>query len=74
MKKGKIYHYNENIPYLNKLVLTNDDGSTHIFSFFIDYWKETGKKTGYWQNTRSTYFYAPVKNPLKKTLKIINFK
>ncbi len=74
MKKGKVYHYNKNITYLNKLVLTNEDGSTYIFSFFVDYWKETGEKAGYWQNARSTYFYAPVKNPLKKALKVINFK
>ena len=74
MKKGQKYIYNKNIPYLNKLVLTNKDGSTHIYSFFIDYWKSTGEKSGYWKNTMSSYFYAPVKNPLKKTITIINFK
>lgn len=74
MKKGEKYIYKKNIPHLNKLILTNDDGSTSVFSYFMDYWNVTGDKTGFWKNTKSTYFYAPVKNPLKKTIKIINFK
>ncbi len=74
MKNGKSYYYHKSISYLNSLVLTNDDGSTHVYSFFVDYWKKTGKKSGYWKNAQSAYFYYPFKNPNKKIFKIINFK
>ncbi|MBU1077463.1 MAG: hypothetical protein KKH98_09235 [Spirochaetes bacterium] len=74
MKKDKSYEYNRNIPYLNSLLLTNDDGSTQIYSFFVDYWKVTGKNTGFWKNSASSYFYYPFKIPHKKNFIIINFR
>ncbi len=74
MKNGEIYNYNKNISYLNSLVLTNNDGSTSIYSFFVDYWKSTGKKSGYWENSKNNYFYYPFHNPNKKNFKVINFK
>ncbi len=73
-KAGKIYEYKGKIPYLHKLILTNEDGSTDIYSYFVDYWKITGKKSGYWKNAKSVDFYYPFKHPNKKVFKIINFK
>lgn len=74
MNNKKSYYYHKNIPYLNSLLLTNDDGSTQIYSFFVDYWYPTGKNTGYWENTKNSYFYYPFYNPHYKSFKIINFK
>jgi len=73
-KNKKIYYYKKNIPYLNKLILTNDDGSTTVYSVFVDYWKIKSKKSGFWINSRSTYFFYPYKNPNKKIFKRVLFK
>lgn len=73
-RDNKKYYWEKNIPYINKLILTNDDGSTHIYSYFVDYWHLTGDKTGYWRTSRSAYFYSPFKEPNKKVFKTINFK
>lgn len=74
MASGETFFYEKNIPYLNRLLLTNNDGSADIFSFFADYWTVTGKSTGYWKNTKSTYFYAPFKQGNQKVFRTINFK
>ncbi len=74
MQSNEIYYYDQNIEYFNKLILTNEEGSTDIYSFFIDYWNVTGEKTGYWKNARSTYFYAPFKQANRQVMKIINFQ
>jgi len=73
-KRGDVYYYEGNIPYINKLILTNDDGSTDIYSYFIDYWKITGENSGYWKNMKSVDFYYPFKNPNNKVFKTINFR
>ena len=52
----KVFFYKKNIPYLNQLLLTNDEGSTYIYSYFVDYWQITGKKSGHWKIAKSTYF------------------
>ncbi|MDD5065437.1 MAG: hypothetical protein PHF84_00170 [bacterium] len=74
MESGETYYYDKNIPYINKLILTNEDGSTDIFSYFVDYWSVTGPNTGYWRNARSTYFYAPFEHANRSVIKKINFR
>lgn len=73
-KQGKTYEYKGKISYLHKLILTNEDGSTDIYSYFVDYWKITGKNSGYWRNAKSVDFYYPFKHPNKKVFKVINFR
>ncbi|MBN1897425.1 MAG: hypothetical protein JW827_01505 [Spirochaetes bacterium] len=74
MKNSQKYEYRGNITYLNKLILTNkEDGSTDIYSFFMDYWKSTGKKEGYWVNAKTIDFYYPFNHPHTKSFTTINF-
>ncbi len=73
-KHGNKYKYKGNVDFLNKLILTNNDGSTEVYTYFADYWNITGKNIGYWKNSKSTLFYYPFKNPLKRVIKIINFR
>jgi hypothetical protein len=73
-KLGDEYDYEGRIPYLDKLILTNEYGSTDIYSFFVDYWIVKGKNIGFWQNAKISNFYYPFRNPNKKVFKIINFK
>ncbi len=73
-KKGEKYKYEGDLKFLHKLVLTNSDGSTDVYSYFADYWYITGKDRGYWKNSKSTLFYTPFKHPLKRVIKRINFR
>ncbi len=73
-KNNEKFNYKGRVPFIDKLVLTNQDGSTEVYSYFADYWYITGNQKGYWKNSRTTLFYYPFRHPLKKVIKIIKFR
>ncbi|HNV46632.1 MAG TPA: hypothetical protein PKJ16_06285 [Spirochaetota bacterium] len=74
LKSGKLYDFTGQIALFNKIVVKNRDGSAAVYTYFVDYWKRTGTRSGMWENARSTDFDHPRRHPDRSACVQVRFR
>lgn len=68
-KDNAIYDIHKNISLFNMVTLKNENGSTTVYSYFVDYWKD-----GTWQNCKSAVKGYPELNPPEEVFVKLEFR